>query len=459
MLHRGGWGAATTTAPMYRREYAMSCTCLWFALGVALALSCLGAAASTAGPAKQPGMEELLDSPDVRSGDPARRAAAWLAVSSRATREDLPALEQAALEHRTSHARRLAAEVIGEIGAESSVVALCTTLERDRSDQVRRAAAYALGVLGSKDAAPALRRAMTSDKAANNRKRAAASLSRILGSKAKPDLQNALETEDDATVRTALEWLIDRPPRRTLLPRPTAGAAVSGVCKGTRYRLYTPKQYDRTKDWPVLVSVHGTDGRPEKYLDMCRRDADKHGVVVIAPWFDFPTYDHYGTWSMRHLGMPRADLMLLDIITDVGKKLRIQADRVMLYGHSQGGQFVHRFVLAHPQRVARAAAAAPGGIVLPDPKKGFPNGTAANPRLPDLAPLDYAALVQMEMAVIVGAEDDQAHLDMAKRLATAAEGYAKRHGLPCRVQHMVVPKHGHGGRNNYRRAGSRFLFK
>ena len=427
------------------------------ALSLALGFSRLGPTSAGA-PAARPSLETLLDSSDVRSGDMAKRATAWLAVRDRATPEDLAVLEEAALKHRSTHARRLAAEVIGTLALEPGVTTLCAVLERDPSDQVRRAAAYALGLLGSKEGAAGLRQAMLSDTVANNRKRAAASLSRLLGDDAEADLRTALDGEKDATVRTAIEWLLARPPAQTVLPKVEAGTVSNGVCKGTRYLVYAPKQYTRDRDWPVLVSVHATDGRPEGYLDIVRPDADKHGVVLIVPWFDFSTFDHWGTWSLRHLGMPRADLRLLDIVEDAGKTLRARGESVMLYGHSQGGQFVHRFVLAHRERVSRAVAAAPGAIVLPDPQRGFPEGTGPNPRLPDLGALDYGDLAEAEMAVVVGAKDTEERLALAEKLISAAKQYAEEHGLRCRVEHMVVPDHGHGGRGNYRQAGSRFLF-
>jgi len=435
-------------------------SCLWFcaALAFLLATSSLNAAPTGAATAKKRRVQQLLESRDVRSGDPAKRAAAWLAVRDTATKRDLPALVHAAQKHRSSHVRRLAAEVLGVLGDESAITTLCAAAANDHAHDVRRAAAYALGVLGSRDAADTLRGMMTSDKVANNRKRAAASMRLIMGARAKAELQKALAAEGDSAVRTTLEWCINPPPRRTLLPQPKPGDAVGGVCKGTRYQVYTPKQYVPTRTWPVLVSVHGSDGKPDKYMEMCLRDAERHGVVIIAPWFDFPTFDHWGPWSLRHLGMPRADLVLLDIIADVRKRLKIDAEGVMLYGHSQGGQFVHRFVLAHPSRVSRAAAAAPGGVVLPNTKVGFPLGTGPNPRFPDLAQLDYAAFVQTELAIIVGEKDDKQHHELAKRLVAESKRYASAQGVPCRVEHMIVPRQGHGGRNNYLRAGSAFLF-
>ena len=74
-----------------------------------------------------------------------------------------------------------------------------------------------------------------------------------------------------------------------------------------------------------------------------------------------------------------------------------EADRVVAYYCISAGA-VRRSV---------RGAAAPGGIVLPNAKKGFPEGTALNPRLPDLDSLDYGALVQTEMAVVVGAKEDK----------------------------------------------------
>jgi len=400
----------------------------------------------------------LLSSPSMSSQNYAERAVAWLAVWNSATADDLPELTRAALEHQSTHARRVAVEVIGKLGEEGSLPVLCDILRNDRSHHVRRAAARALGTLGSPEAAPALANAMILDPVANNRKRAASSLSLVAPVASKEIMRRALATEKDASVLTAMEWAMNRPRGQSVLPLIQSGRVTSGICNGTRYLLYTPKGYRVTERYPVLVSVHGSDGTPGSYLNVCRNDADRYGIMIIAPWFDFATFDHWGSWSMRHLGMERADLRLLEILQAISETARIQEEQFFLYGHSQGGQFVQRFVLAHPHRVARAAAAAPGEIVLPDPDRGFPHGTQFNPFFPDLTDLDYGALVQAKMAVIVGEEDDQEHIDVAENLVATAERYAASHDIACNVELFIVPHHGHGGMSNYLGAARQFLF-
>jgi poly(3-hydroxybutyrate) depolymerase len=55
-----------------------------------------------------------------------------------------------------------------------------------------------------------------------------------------------------------------------------------------------------------------------------------------------------------------------------------------LSGYSGGGQFVHRFMLVHPGRVARVAVGAAGWYTFPDPALDWsiPAGSSRGPISP-----------------------------------------------------------------------------
>jgi pimeloyl-ACP methyl ester carboxylesterase len=48
--------------------------------------------------------------------------------------------------------------------------------------------------------------------------------------------------------------------------------------------------------------------------------------------------------------------------------------QIRLFGYSGGAQFAHRYLMAHPERVARAAFAAAGWYTFPDDAQRFPYG-------------------------------------------------------------------------------------
>ena len=55
------------------------------------------------------------------------------------------------------------------------------------------------------------------------------------------------------------------------------------------------------------------------------------------------------------------DLILLDMIEDMAKRYPgVHTDKFFMFGHSGGGQFVNRFLFAHPQRLKACSIGAPG---------------------------------------------------------------------------------------------------
>jgi pimeloyl-ACP methyl ester carboxylesterase len=189
---------------------------------------------------------------------------------------------------------------------------------------------------------------------------------------------------------------------------------------------------------------------------MCAEDAERHGLVVLAPWFDYPTYPNYDTLNLE-LGATRSDLRLLEIIEEVSSFIPVRTDRFFLFGHSRGGQFVQRFVRAQPHRIQRAAACGSGSYVRPGARLLFPDGESPNPLAPDIQDPKFGSFVQAPLAIVVGTEELQRRLDEAERFAREVRSYAEENEIPCNIGFFSVPGGGHSGRSNYPTA-ARFLF-
>jgi pimeloyl-ACP methyl ester carboxylesterase len=405
---------------------------------------------------------EIESDPDrliamLAAAEPKERARAYFALSNQATKQDLDALHGALATHPSSRARWRVARVIGRLGSSESVRPLAGALTSDDSYYVRRNAAWALGDLGDPAACEALHQAMTGDQDTSVRKRAAAALNRICGPRAATAIRQAVADEQDLGVRVALRWLLDsrtRPP--TQRPAIRRGRALWGSYLGTRYQLYVPQTRRAAGPLGLLVSVHGTDGTPEAYLEMCTEDAERHGLVVLAPWFDYPTFPNYDTLNLE-LGATRSDLRLLEIIEEVSTFIPVRTDRFLLFGHSRGGQFVQRFVRAQPHRIQKAAACGSGSYVRPGARLLFPDGESPNPFAPDIQDPGFDSFVQAPLAIVVGTEELQRRLDEAERFAGEVRSYAEEREIPCTIGFLSVPGGGHSGRKNYPTA-ARFLF-
>ena len=100
----------------------------------------------------------------------------------------------------------------------------------------------------------------------------------------------------------------------------------------------------------------------------------------------------------------RYDRVLLAMVDEIAERYRVDTRRLLIHGFSGGGQFVHRFLYLHPQRIAAASIGAPGRITLLDDKLPWWLGTRDFIDEFGIAP-DLAALRKVAVQMIVGAED------------------------------------------------------
>ncbi len=166
-----------------------------------------------------------------------------------------------------------------------------------------------------------------------------------------------------------------------------------------RFLLYLPRE--NPDGAPVFVTMHGISRNAEEHARLFAPFAEQYGVVLIAPLFPaerFPDYQSLGRKGEH------SDAMLLKIIAEVNRLTRAQTDRLYLFGYSGGGQFVHRFAMAHPERVARYAVAAAGWYTFPDPLLEYPRGIKQAPLFPDIS-FDPARFLSIPACVLVGEKD------------------------------------------------------
>jgi poly(3-hydroxybutyrate) depolymerase len=152
------------------------------------------------------------------------------------------------------------------------------------------------------------------------------------------------------------------------------------------YYLYVPPSYDGSVAYRLLVTVHGRSRGAERYAQQFMPFADRHRYVVVAPLFpEAVRYQELG------LGGERADLRLMDLIDEVAGDLSLQTDLFDLFGYSGGGQFAHRFLYVHPDRLRSVVIGAPGTVTLPTMQQRWPSGVRG---------LDVLAGVQVSLEAI-----------------------------------------------------------
>lgn len=168
-----------------------------------------------------------------------------------------------------------------------------------------------------------------------------------------------------------------------------------------QYFLYVPPQSGSGR--PVFVTVHGVSRNAEEHARRFKRLAKQYGVVLVAPLFPeahFPDYQRLGQSGKGE----RPDRVLQAILDEVGNSTGANVDHVYLFGYSGGGQFVHRYAMAYPDRVAKVAVGAAGWYTFPDPAARFPRGLKTRTKSKGLR-FEPEAFLKIPMAAFVGERD------------------------------------------------------
>jgi len=371
------------------------------------------------------------------------------------TGDDGPVLLKAFDNTASSSARWRILAIIKYVQAKGTAHRIREILQNSESHHVRRNAAHALGGVGTEADVEDLVTAALEDEEFSVRRASAAAIYEIMGSDGRDPLRKILETTDDGGLRVAIKWMLDDRFKGTVDPEGGAADIIDASYEGTHYKLYLPSRYRRGAQLPLLVSVHGTDGVPGRYLRMWIADAERHGFAVLAPHFDTPTFPFYDLLDIG-LGGTFADKRLLAIIDQVERHLSVRTDRFYLFGHSKGGQFVTRFALVHPGRIIAAAACGSGHYVRWIPDGYFPGGTAPHPHAPEMD-LDFGDLVRMKLAVVLGTRELDRRKQAAEEFMDDVRRYAAEHRIESSVEMIWVPNGGHNGRTNQPKA-SQFFF-
>lgn len=255
------------------------------------------------------------------------------------------------------------------------------------------------------------------------------------------------------------------PPAWPLERRTPDASALREFGPGLRYALRLPP--DQGIDTPVFVAIHGISRNALDHFNAFAGLAQSRQAIVIAPLFDAAGFPDYQRLGRRGLG-PRADLALIALVDDVLASCGLRSRKLHLFGHSGGAQFTHRFVIAHPQRVARYAISAAGWYTFPDESADYPYGLREPPDGLDMT--GQQRFLSVPGCVFVGMRDQRrgpslrqrervdtqqgtTRIERAMRWTAAMNSRARELGLPEPVQLRRLPDAGHSFSGLVRRAG------
>lgn len=256
-------------------------------------------------------------------------------------------------------------------------------------------------------------------------------------------------------------------PHRKLSFHVTAGVSP------TPFYLFRPTS--ERSGAPLVVSVHGIARNAAAHAYRLMEEAERFGLVVVAPLFEKARWGQYQQLEDRSAGA-RSDLALLDLVAAAGRISGAQADRFLLFGFSGGAQFANRFCFAHPERVASAILAAAGWYTAPDTKRRYPYGLAPSSRS-GLTDFNLEAWAQVPHHVLVGdldverdsslrqsprldQEQGPTRVQRARRWVDAANDVRRSVANGRLVTFRQLPNVGHSFAECVERAGlSRLIFE
>jgi predicted peptidase len=120
------------------------------------------------------------------------------------------------------------------------------------------------------------------------------------------------------------------------------------------YLLSLPEDYDKQETWPLLLFLHGSGERGDD-LELVK----KHGPPkLIAAGKDFPFIVVSPQCPKGQWWEP---IELVALLEDLGKKYKVDADRIYVTGLSMGGFGTWRLAAYAPDRLAAIAPICGGG--------------------------------------------------------------------------------------------------
>lgn len=221
-------------------------------------------------------------------------------------------------------------------------------------------------------------------------------------------------------------------------------------------------------DSPVVLVQHGMKRNGDEYRDAWVPAADRHGLLVVAttfpqsdwpgsrPYNDGDVLEEDGSLRPRDRWSTAIPGRVLGLLRRAGVTAR---EKAYLWGHSAGGQFVHRLMATQPalhgmfEAVGTANA---GWYTLPTLDPPYPEGLGGI----GLDQENVGRLLGFPMVVFAGDQDllsenlpmhEAAVAQGPHRFARAAyyvargQAEAARLSVPCRWQLVTMPSIGHEG--------------
>ena len=207
--------------------------------------------------------------------------------------------------------------------------------------------------------------------------------------------------------------------------------------------LYVPPDYDSSKEWPLIVFLHGGGGNgnnngnalTERFfrqglVQTIRNHPERIPALVAFPrcpegkiWSPVPADPVQSDWRLEFHGrepVPDAETHVTAVIDGIIAAYAVDKDRVVITGYSMGGEGSIRYAALNPERIAAVASAAGSAVIVLE---------------------DAPVLARMGVWLFQGETDNISTAPLAKRMVAAIRANG---GNPLYTEYAGV---GHGMAN------------
>jgi hypothetical protein len=195
-----------------------------------------------------------------------------------------------------------------------------------------------------------------------------------------------------------------------------------------RVKMFAPE--DAGPETKIIIVMHGASRDVPRYYRDWKALGEAMGFIVVVPEFSAANFEGSARYNLGHVFDPATGNLrpqeswtfsaIEPLFDDVVSRLEGAQETYMIYGHSAGSQFVHRFMYYVPEaRASRFLAANAGWYTLPvadfDYPYGFPNSGLDESELP--------RILAAPLVILLGREDtDKTQENLRKTPAAQKQG-------------------------------------
>lgn len=210
-------------------------------------------------------------------------------------------------------------------------------------------------------------------------------------------------------------------------------------------RVWTYKPARWQDEDKILFVMHGGGRNADDYLNAWQEMAEDSNLLVIAPEFEnkfarYTTNDYQEGNLFTFFGTKNPqEEWAFTVVENIFDKIKADNgfthETYDIFGHSAGGQFVHRMIMLMPDaRIATAIAANAGFYTFPDENLKFPYGLK-NTKV-KIVP-DLVKAFQKELIVLLGERDNDPSLGIFRKTDLAMEQGSHRLERGTNFYHSV----------------------